>query len=94
MINTGSSVDNIDSALIGTLKMIPLNRNGNKITVRAMSDGGSHMCMVMSRLVQLLKLEQNKLIVPLGDAGRFDIQAKSIIDLKLSPAENGTSAGE
>lgn len=53
------------AALIATLKVFACDSNGNSVKVRAMSDGGSHMTMISSRLVQLLKLKPTELMIPL-----------------------------
>lgn len=87
-------VVNINGALIATLRVNASDEHGNSVTVRAMSDGGAHMCMVSTRLVQRLKLDQRKLTVPLEGAGRYEVPSKAVVDIKLSPADNGSSQGE
>lgn len=61
---------------------------------RAVSDGGSHMNMVTNRLVQRLKPKISNLAVPLEGPGRKNIAIKSVVDIKISPADNGSSCGE
>lgn len=84
----------IGASLIATLRVRAYHSNDNSVKVRAMSDGGSHMNMVSSRLVQRLKLKPNRLSIPLQGAGQFDIQSKAFVDLKIAPADNGLNDGE
>lgn len=88
------SRDSINAALSATLRVIASDKYGNKVEVRAMADGGSHMNMVSSRLVQLLKLRQAKLSIPLENAGRYSIPSKSIVNFEIRPVKNGSSTGE
>lgn len=74
--------------------MFAVDLHGNKIKVRAMSDGGSHMTMISCRLVQRLKLNHAKLAVPLQGAGKFNIPSRTFVDLMIVPADNGSSSGE
>lgn len=84
----------IGASLIATLKVFACDSNGNAVKVRAMSDGGSHMTMISTRLVQQLKLKPEKLMIPLQGAGQFNLQSKAYVDLKIVPADNGSSDGE
>lgn len=89
-----ATVTDIDGSLIATLSVIASDANGNSVKVRAMSDGGSHMCMVSSRLVQQLKLPQNKLSIPMSGPGKSSLSSKAIVDLKIAPSLNGWNEGE
>lgn len=93
-VQTNESDTDVNAALIATLKVFACDSNGNSVKVRAMSDGGSHMTMISTRLVQQLKLKPKKLMIPLQGAGQFNLQSKAYVDLKIMPAENGSSSGE
>lgn len=56
VLYTSAAIVDIDASLIATVHVIASDDRGNTMTVRAMSDGGSHMNMVSQRLVQRLKL--------------------------------------
>ncbi|XP_031637762.1 uncharacterized protein LOC116350166 [Contarinia nasturtii] len=94
MVQSSPANTDIDASLIATLRVLASDKFGKEVKVRAMADGGSHMCMISRRLQQLLDLEQRKLSVPMEGAGRCGIDSKTFVDLKISPADGGSSTGE
>lgn len=84
----------ISASLLATLSVFAYDEHGNKVKCRAVSDGGSHMNMVTNRLVQRLKPKISNLAVLLEGPGRKNIAIKSVVDIKISPADNGSSCGE
>lgn len=93
-ISQQPSVKDIEASLIATLQVIVFDEHGNKVEVKALSDGGSHMNMISERLVQRLKLKRLKLAIPSEGAGKNPISSNSIVDFKVAPAKNGTNPGE
>ena len=92
MVNV-DTVTNIDASLIATLRVNASDKHGNTVKVRAMGDGGAHMCMISKRLFQMLKLDQTSLSIPMRGANNSNVTSKPIVDLKISPT-NGSSVGE
>lgn len=93
-INTEPIIAEIDASLLGSLSVFAHGLHDDKAKVRAISDGGSHINLITTRLVQRLQLKVMKLAVPLEGPGRKCIPIKSVVDLNISPAENGSCSGE